>query len=326
MTRWMAPAVTAVMVLSAACGSGSGQPAGRTTSVPGTAAATTVAAGTTVPLPPTTVSAGAARLVLSSTGVLVPVVKASPSGGWTVRTPCSNTVHLAAGTPLGGATVVLDPGHGGGEPGAVSPAGLVEAPVNLAVASHARAALEAAGVAVAMTRTGSYDVDLPTRAAIAKAADARLFVSVHHNAEPDGPSARPGSETYYQQASADSKRLAGLIYEDVVGALAGYRVGWVADRDAGAKYRPGSRGDYYAVLRLGAPTVSVLAELAFISNPAEAALLSRPDFQEVEGRALAAGILRYLNSPAPGSGFVVPYPRTDPPGGTPAPPCREPAL
>ena len=126
--------------------------------------------------------------------------------------------------------------------------------------------------------------------------------------------AGPGAETYYQIASPDSKRLAGLIYEEVVRAFSAYDIAWVADRDAGAKYRQGQRGDYYAVLRLPQDVVSVLVESAFVSNPAEAELINRPDVQRVEGEAVARGILRYLNTADPGSGFTEPYPRTDPPG------------
>ena len=50
-----------------------------------------------------------------------------------------------------------------------------------------------------------------------------------------------------------------------------------------------------------------------MSNPPEAALFDRPDVQQVEGEAVARAILRYLNSPDPGSGFTEPYPRTEPP-------------
>ena len=102
----------------------------------------------------------------------------------------------------------------------------------------------------------------------------------------------------------------------------------MADRDAGAKYSQGRQGDYYAMLRMPSPVVSVLAELAFISNPPEAELISRADVQKVEGQALARGILRWLRTPDPGSGFTEPYPRPEPPpgpGGT-APPCRDPEL
>jgi len=313
------------------------------TSVP-TAAATTVAptpTATSTPTPrptitsvpptstptPAAANAATANALLSASGVVVPVVERLVNG-WRVRTPCSNAATVTAGQPLATATVVLDPGHGGHEPGAVSSDKMSEAPVNLAVSLQARAALEAAGVSVVLTRTGDYDVDLATRAEIAKALRPRAFVSVHHNAQPDGPWPGPGSETYYQIASPDSKRLAGLLYEEVQSAFSSYPdVAWVADRDAGTKYRPGSKGDYYAMLRLPGPVVSALSEGAFISNPPEAALLARPDVREAEGAAIARAILRYLNTSDPGSGFTEPYPRVDPPAsGDAPPPCIDPPL
>jgi N-acetylmuramoyl-L-alanine amidase len=281
-----------------------------------TTAATPV---TTTAAPPTKAEANA---VITANGIVVPVVSHTDTG-WVVRTPCGDTATLTDGTPVAAATIVLDPGHGGTEPGAISPSGLREADVNLEVTRHTQASLEAAGVSVVLTRTGNYDVELSPRAEIARALGARAFVSIHHNAEPDGPHDGPGTETYYQIASPDSKRLAGLIYEEVVGALSAYDVPWVADRDAGAKFRPGQRGDYYAVLRLPQDVVSVLVEGAFMSNPPEAALLDRPDVQAAEGEAVARGILRYLNTGDPGSGFTEPYPRTDPPGSGGVPPCRE---
>jgi N-acetylmuramoyl-L-alanine amidase len=260
-------------------------------------------------------------------GVVAPVVSERP-GRWVVRTPCGADRAVASGRPVRHVAVVLDPGHGGGERGARSPSGLAEATVNLEVARGAEAALQREGVTVLLTRTDDYDMGLAARAMIATSLSPRAFVSIHHNAEPDGPFPRPGTETYYQQASADSKRLAGLVYEEVVRALSPFDVGWVADTDAGAKYRPGRRGDYYAMLRLPAPVTSVLAELAFISNPPEAELLARPDVRAVEGEAVARGILRYLRTPDPGSGFTTPYPREDnPPGpGAPGPGCHDPAL
>ncbi|HEV3498659.1 MAG TPA: N-acetylmuramoyl-L-alanine amidase, partial [Actinomycetes bacterium] len=198
------------------------------------------------------------------------------------------------------------------------------------VSRFTQAALEAEGVSTLLTRTGDYEVALATRSEIARNVDPKAFVSIHHNADPDGPRDGPGAETYYQMASADSKRLAGLIYEEVVRAFSQYRVAWVADRDAGAKYRPSRTpgNDYYAMLRQPGKVVSVLVEGAFISNPAEAELLARPEVQKVEGEAIARGIMRYLTTKDPGSGFVEPYPRIDPPStpGAPTRRCRDPEL
>ena len=139
---------------------------------------------------------------------------------------------------------------------------------------------------------------------------------MHHNGESDGPRDGPGTEVFYQHQSGEARRLGGLIYEEVVRALSQYQVAWQADRDAGVKTRINDRGgDYYAMLRQTVGTPAVLAELAFLSNPPEAELLARPDVQQAEGEAVARGILRYLTTTDPGSGYTEAYPRTTPAGG-----------
>jgi N-acetylmuramoyl-L-alanine amidase len=219
------------------------------------------------------------------------------------------------GTRLGGAHVVLDPGHGGDEPGAVGPTGATEKSVNLAIARETERQLEALGARVILTRRGDYRITLLSRAAIATNLRPLLFVSIHHNAEPDELRTTPGAETYFQIGSPQSKRAAGLVWEELVEAFDRYDVTWAADRDAGAKYRPASRGgDYYGILRRSAGVPAVLSEAAFISNAAEERLLADPEFQRVEARALTEAIVRYVTTDDPGSGFVEPYPRTQPAG------------
>jgi N-acetylmuramoyl-L-alanine amidase len=258
--------------------------------------------------------AGDVRAIVTSTNVVVPVEAAAP-GGFQVRTPCGATA-VTNGAPVTAAMVVLDAGHGGNESGAIGPNGLREKDVNLNVVRVAKGALESQGIAVVETRTGDYRVTLDTRAQIVTRLRPLAFVSVHHNSAPDGPRQGPGAETYFQIASPESKRLAGLLYEEIVRALSQFQgVAWVADLDAGAKYRLNSRGgDYYGILRMTAGVPASLAELAFISNPPEADLLARPDVQEVEGRAVARAIIRYLTTQEPGSGYVEPYPREEPAG------------
>src|SRR5579884_948508 len=250
-------------------------------------------------------------------------------GGWADGlTPCENHVWvpLAAGTITKTADIVIDAGHGGSEPGAVGQGGLTEKELNLAVARMVVADLAAQGVTAALARTGDYQQTLASRVAVAAALHPRAFVSIHHNAEPDGPRPQgPGTETYYQTGkevstaqSAQSKRLAGLIYEEVVKALSQYSASWMADTDAGAKYRIGDSGnDYYGVLRMSGADgiVGSLGELAFISNPSEEFLLKRDDVRQAEAAAVARGIIRWLRTDDPGSGFTVPYPRTEPAGG-----------
>ena len=249
-------------------------------------------------------------------------------GAWAyVLTPCENRlwVRMADGHLEKSADVVIDPGHGGGEPGAVGPGGLTEKDLNLAVARMAAEKLRAEGVNTALARTGDYRQTLASRVAVATALKPKAFVSIHHNAAPDESWPKPGTETYYQtgksvssERGAESKRLAGLIYEEVVNALSAYSAAWVADRDAGAKYRLGNSGDdYYGILRRSAANglVASLAELAFISNPSEEVLLRQEAVQRAEADAVARGILRFLRTDDPGSGFTVPYPREEPAGG-----------
>jgi N-acetylmuramoyl-L-alanine amidase len=152
---------------------------------------------------------------------------------------------------------------------------------------------------------------------LAVALHPQAYISIHHNAEPDGPTAdgTPGNETYYQIANPSSKRLAGILWEEITKAFERYQVPWVGDTDHGAKYRVGSRGDYYAVLRQTAGIDAVLSEAAFITNPPEEALLATPEFRHVEAQAIADAIVRFLTTPDPGSGFVTPYDRTEAAGG-----------
>ena len=273
---------------------------------------------TTIPPPQSLAATSGAKAILTATGVTVPVV-GREGDALVVGTPCGRTTTLRQGTPIDG-TVVLDAGHGGVEPGAVGPGGLEERHLNLAVTNVARAALEANGVPVVLTRAGDYRITLAARAKIVKAIKPKAFVSVHFNAEPDGPRSGPGAETYYQtkgDSSAESKRLAGLVYEEVVKSLSRFTdVSWVADTDAGAKYRTSSSGDdYYGIIRQTQGIPGVLAELGFIVNPTEEALYSRQEGQQAAGEGVANGILRFLRSNDPGSGFTEPYPREVPAGG-----------
>ena len=136
--------------------------------------------------------------------------------------------------------------------------------MNLAVATYTKAALARVNVGALLTHASDYRMTLNARTRLVTALKPKVFVSIHHNSDPDGPHDGPGSETYYQVASstsAQSKRLAGLIYEEIVAALRQYNVAWVGDTDAGAKYRQGSSGDdYYAVLRQTKGVVASLAE------------------------------------------------------------------
>lgn len=295
-------------------------------------AGTTSTSTSTVPEPvarelPALAHDDVARAVVTPTGIVVGVV-APQDEGWLVLSPCGNEVPISVGTPISAAHVVLDPGHGGSETGAVGDGGLRESDVNLAMAELVAKELEDAGVEVILTRTADARSTLASRAFIATSLGAMAFVSIHHNAEPDGPSNRPGTEMWYQIDDPESRRLGGLLYESTLDVLAQYEVAWVADDDAGVKFRLNERGtDYYGILRNSVGVPTVLAELAFLSNPAEEQLLATSESRSEIASAVAEAIERFLTTDDPGSGFVEAYEREQPagPGGG-AEGCVDPPL
>ena len=252
----------------------------------------------------------------SPSGVVVPIVAVRPGGGYDVRTPCDRPLLVADGEVLDGAHVVLDPGHGGDQTGAVGANGLLESDLNLAVALRAAELLRADGVTVVLTREDDLRVSLATRAAIATNLEPVAFLSIHHNAVADRAHDGPGTEAYYQVASEDSRRLAGLVVEEVRDALGTFDVTWETDEGNGARARvrtgdPGT--DFYGVLRRTAEggVTGVLSEAGFLSNPAEAALFATEAGQQAEAEALARALTRFVAGEAAGdAAFSVRPPST----------------
>ena len=334
--------VLAALVL-AACTGGDPTVSAPTTSTAAPSTSTSTTSTTGAPATTTTTAAGGlvpgvhvdwapidpngeAKAVVTPNGIVLPV-EGRDGDAYVVATPCANHATVT-GTPITGANVVLDAGHGGEELGAVGPRDLQEKEVNFAVVAEVKQLLEAEGASVVLTRTADYRITLATRGEIATNLAPQAFVSIHHNAEPDGPWPSPGSETYYQIASADSKRLAGLVWEEVHAAFTPFTASWMADTDAGAKYRlSSSGGDYYGILKRTAGVPAALSEAAYISNASEEQLLATPEFRHAEAVAVARAVVRFLGTADPGSGYTEPYPRTEPAGsggGTAG--CDDPAL
>ena len=221
--------------------------------------------------------------------------------------------HERAGrrpSSLKGATIVIDPGHGGHLPGAKGPGGYTEKEANLSISRLLVQKLP--GARVYLTR-GEGHAGLAYRAALANRLGAHIFVSVHNNALPDKHSPTPGAEVYYQRKSQDSKRLAGLIYEELVRSFRRFKIQWGRDPFAGAKYRISHQhgGEFYAVLRR-TTVPSVISEGMFITNAAEEQLLRRPEVRQLYADALGRAITRYFTTTDPGSGFQDPYAKPTP--------------
>jgi N-acetylmuramoyl-L-alanine amidase len=282
---------------------------------------TTSAAITTLPA-----VEGPAKALVTPTGVVVAVLDETPAG-FVVSSPCGNETLVSTGTPISSADVVIDPGHGGEiDTGAHGANGLIERDLNLTVSQAVEAKLIVRGIPVLLTRTANYASTLSVRAALADAVDAELLLSVHHNAPTPGPSSRPGTEVFIQHDSSDSRRLGGLVWRSVVQALSRFDVDWVAAPDAGVLSVLSTRGeDAYGINR-NTETVSVLAELGYISNPAEAGLFTSNAYVEAAAEALADAIEDYLKTEEPGSGFIEEPRVFNPQPGIGARVCEDPEL
>ena len=169
--------------------------------------------------------------------------------------------------------VVLDPGHGGSDPGAVGPNGLKEAHVNLAVALKVAEKLRKAGVEVKLTRTSDVFVDLQPRCDIANSSGTDYFVSIHCNSA--GTPEAKGTETYCYKFGGQGEVLAKAIQAELIAAT--------SRANRGVK-----TANYYVLRNTNMP--AVLVELAFISNADEERLLRSAEFQEKCAAAIARGI------------------------------------
>ena len=197
-----------------------------------------------------------------------------------------------------GKVILLDPGHGGGETGAVSPFnGVPEKTINLDVALRLQALLEAQGARVLLTRSADgralppaqeralpagerLRLDLAYRSFLANSQGVDLFVSVHSNASPEP--GHHGTEVYY---SADNRNaggslaLAGLVQAQLLRAL--------------GRHDGGVKADIFCVTRF-TEAPAVLAELAYLNDPEESALLASPAFRQKAAEALAAATAQFF--------------------------------
>jgi N-acetylmuramoyl-L-alanine amidase len=183
--------------------------------------------------------------------------------------------------PRGRFLVVLDPGHGGPDPGAVGIGGLRETDVVLDVSLQVARLLQARGVQVLMTRTSEVDVDLPPRVAMANSARATAFVSLHANAL---SMARPdvnGVETFFFEGAGNASRsLASALQEQMMAV------------SPGSPNRGVKTGRFFVIRRAAMP--AALLEMGFVTGEIDAPRLANAEFRRRMALAIAAGILDFL--------------------------------
>jgi len=226
--------------------------------------------------------------------------------------------------------VVLDPGHGGIDSGAVG--FVVEKEATLDVALRVRQILQGEGIQVVMTRSADTQLstdkrtDLGMRANMANSKRS-LFVAIHVNSSPSDTA--QGIETYYfgdtidpglraqviqengggalgQQLTQEAQSVANQINSDLIGKvnllysrrLAAFIQNSLVD-STGAINRGTHSAPFYVIRKARIP--AILVEVGFTSNPSEGKKLETSNYRENIAQAIAAGILRFLNNGASAS-------------------------
>ena len=201
-----------------------------------------------------------------------------------------NSIRLKLFSPsLVGKRITIDPGHGGVDPGAIGPTGLLEKDVVLDISLRLHELLKKAGADVALTRDsdqrafpGTYRGDLEQRAEFATEFDSDMLVSIHNNASIH-PSAR-GIETLFNSRTVNSSQsmdFAIILQKHLTEDLNGRNRG-IVDRNI-ELLRPNN-------------FVSVLTEIFFITNPEEEKIMKEPDFVDKDAQSIFNAIKDYYNN------------------------------
>jgi N-acetylmuramoyl-L-alanine amidase len=238
---------------------------------------------------------------------------------------CSALVAAAPAVPR--ARVVIDPGHGGAQEGAISPDGQLEKNVSLDVARRLKAALEHAGADAVLTREQDVLLALADRVTFANQAKQDVFVSLHLNSMPTRRlrAKLEGVQTFFLSASAsgeDARRVAETENADSAGAgapqptdtlafiLSDLRRSEAHADSARLAYAIHSRlvaasggsdhgvqqAPFYVLTGVEAP--AVLVEFGFISHPEESKKLAKPEYRDRIAQSIADGLLAFLTQTA----------------------------
>ena len=185
--------------------------------------------------------------------------------------------------------VVIDPGHGGGDPGKVGVNGLKEKDINLDIAMSLQNILTEAGIKAYLTRDEDKDLadesvrnrkqsDLKNRVKMADDKKADIFVSIHQNSY--GSEQVKGCQTFYFSHSGNGKKLAENILECLK-----------IQTDKGNSRIAKPNDNYYILVHSSCP--AVIVECGFLSNYEEATKLSEKKYRKKIALGIADGIVKY---------------------------------
>jgi N-acetylmuramoyl-L-alanine amidase len=184
---------------------------------------------------------------------------------------------VTAAQTLRGATIVVDAGHGGEDPGARGRSAMPEKAINLSIGTELAQRLRQRGANVMMTRSTDRFITLDGRAAFADRARADLFISIH--ADSAKRASAEGMTIYVGRGSSQQSRSAAQ------------RIGAALQR-AGLEFRGVQTAGFRVLIAHSRP--AVLIECGFLSNQAEARQLNNGSYREHIADAIAAGVAEYF--------------------------------
>ncbi len=212
-------------------------------------------------------------------------------GIWMLREPAIWT-NLPMSSLVSGKKVVIDAGHGGGDPGAKSNTGVEEKNINLDVALRLKKYLSRVGVYCVMTRQEDRDFfdenmgssskklrDLCYRTQVANMSGADIFLSIHANSFPQR--IYYGAQTFFNPRNLLSKKLA-------------YAIQYALVKELGPNRRRPKAGDFRVINDSRMP--GVMIEIGFLSNPAESERLNDSNYRDRIAEAVYHGILAYFTN------------------------------
>lgn len=180
---------------------------------------------------------------------------------------------------LAGKRIIIDPGHGGDDPGATSITGVYEKVLTLDTSKRLKALLERAGAEVYMTRESDTSIKGPVRVEVANKISGDVLISIHYNSYTNPET--NGTETLYcPDNTGANKKLARLVQQELVKQL-GFT-------DRGLRERP----DLVLLRETNMP--SVMAEIGFLSNQNEGKKILNPEYRQQAAQAIYAALTRYF--------------------------------
>lgn len=185
--------------------------------------------------------------------------------------------------------IVVDPGHGGEDPGKVGINDVLEKDLNLQIAKKVKKLLEEAGIKIVMTRTNdkvpdAKKEDLNQRVQLINETKPKLALCIHQNSYPDAKI--KGAQVFYHTITPEAEDVASIVQEQIR-TVDPTNTRQIKENDT-----------YFMLKNTQVPTIIV--ECGFLTNPDEAAKLTQEDYQDKLAQAICEGVVKWLNGDGEG--------------------------